>query len=185
MEVLIATVIFLIFVSTLAGLLYSSLKKHKSVEELYTWTEDLYSKLNDFKQRKELLEEHTDDYINSLGELSTQSLYESNFLLQRCEEMILEIVNTIDSGELYAARSFKRFLENNDKSALGFCPYLAQYMDLIDWQRTLERHIQIIGGNLAVASEDFKKLGVEKRARRPTSASLQAARINLIKEKDL
>lgn len=184
MEILLI-LIFASFCVAITTLCISLKKKNNALSELNTWLNEQVTTLDDFKHRKELLEEHTDNYINSIGENGVRALYDTQRMLRRTEEMLLALSNTLARGDISGVSAFKRYCTDNDQAALGLCPELSQYLDMQNWPGQIEKNIQTIGGDIAIASEKFQSLGVERRSRRQTSMSLKAARIRLIKDNDL
>ncbi len=176
-----------LFVSLgLTGLVYSYIWRasRRRTYELNDWLIVLTQQYNDYQDRLKLLDEHTDSYIHSLGETGVRILVDTRTRLEQVKELLLAIANLLDLFQVREVESFKNYLETKDINYLTHCPNLIVFEHLIDWNELIEANIQLLGGEIAVASKEFHSLGVQgtTKKRKTTSMSLKEARIKIVEE---
>lgn len=156
--------------------------RSKHLNELYIWMSEQVALLDEYRHRKELLEEHTENYINSIGDMGVQSLFTCQMLLMTVEEMLHDVNTRVANGHLDEALAFKQYLTTSDEKALYNSGDLGKYYELNGWEETLEQKIQDLGSEIAYASDSFNSLVTKRRRRKATSMSLKEARIKLVRE---
>lgn len=148
--------------------------------------DELGSNFYPLLERIRAVEEHAVDYANSLDSEALACLDELQKLSRSMESFMYEVEHRLEDGSYEAVREAELFVIGRHPMQLRKeLHYDGAELDLridADWERHIERLLQIVGKSVSNASFAATELGVPKRRkRRATLLSLFRAGIKMEK----
>ena len=162
----------------------------KSVKDKF---ESLQSRLGAFEHRLSLLQGHALDYMNSLSGEGTRALYRLQQILSAQRELMQQIESQIKLADVAALREAEKMLDDANSPPSTTKQKAVKEQDHTEgeeqalqedeiprtnWEQQAEELFQLLGLDIALASESSKSSGLPRRRKRqPTSLSLEEAGI--------
>ncbi len=167
-------------------LLIAYFVRARRMKQVADKVDELGSRFYPVLERVQAVEEHAVDYANSLDSESLVCLDELQKMVRTVKTVLFEVESRLESGDFREFKDAELFLTGKHPRQLGTEQNfdggeLSLRIDP-DWERHMERLLQIIGKSVSHASLAATEIGVPKRRKRKaTLISLFRAGIKMDK----